>query len=815
MILLFALILGIGVSALVLSFSLMLEISDEESLEAELERIQEQSLLYLNNQSTLLEKEATLLAQSPIISTVLIDGDPPTILDTLRGLEKELQVEEIDVLDEDGKWFGGTRIEFHKTDSLAFQSLLEAALQGESAKGIVKDEDHIELISMAAVGDIDADEIWGVLVLRQMIHEKFLREMSDLLGVDITLLNNDKVLASSLPKKAIQKLLEETEPAKITKGWSGSLQRTFGSNPYVQHRVGLHDWNGKKVADLDIVGSLAKTQKTLGGFFQLSFVIGFGVFILGTLGCILFSLHITRPLQSLTRATERVREGDYSAEIEENGTGEIGNLSRGFRSMIQTIHQSQSALKELNLTLEERVHDRTIAIRNLLNFAGQGFLSFDSTMSIQPDFSHECEEIFGEQIQPGVNVCELLFQPGEEREEFQTWMEQAFGELVAFDLITRLSPNSFYRQGQTFKLEYKKIPYREEHHVMCILTDITEQKELEAQNEENKNQVKMTLRVLSSSQLFVEFRSQLKEMIRREKELFSNHREFKAVVHTLKGNAATFCLHDLKSTLHKLDLALHEEADLLTLRLLFEEVEQSFEDTMLDLRLLLKDQVDWDEVCVRVPRRIVTSALNVMSFKDLPEIKELCSYSYPYFRSLFGHVHGLLEDLLIDTDKQIGEVRIVGGEFPINPEPYTELLGNLVHIFRNIVDHGLESVLEREAHSKESEGKIGIFLDRGTESILMKIQDDGRGIDPEKISKRMVEKNLKSQEEVEKMSSAEVLNSIFLQGISSADEINEISGLGIGLAAVRACVEKMGGSINVGSRLGIGTTFKIEVPYYC
>ena len=819
MMLLFTLVLGLGVVALIVSFSVMIGVSDHRHLEKELDRIQEQTLRHLMHEDELLEKEATLFAGSPILSVVLKNGDLATIKDSLSTFQENLELDEIDVINEEGEWVTGTTEILSKIDPERFDALYEETLKGVSAKGYLVGDEGFELFSMAVIGNAEADEIWGILVLRKRIDDKYLRGLSYFLGVEIGVLNSGRIISSSLPKAQLSQILSQS-PSNLQSTWSSFLTRAFEEKPVLRHSFMLHDWSGNRVADLEIVGSLEHTREILWRFYKIILYLGVGIFVLGFLCCFVFASRITRSLSELSEASEAVESGDYSKEITLGGTGEIGELSKRFASMLKEIKQSQITLRELNLNLEKRVEERTMAVKNLLNNAGQGFLSFDEHIRVQPEFSLECVQIFRAKIQPGVKVGELFFEQ-EEVEEFDSWMEQAFGEIVAFDLVARLAPSIMKKNGRFYELEYKQIPFENQFHVMCVITDVSDQRELEAQIEENKNKAKMTLRVLSSPQLFIDFRLQMKQLFSNSGSLLENLSTLKAAVHTLKGNAATFCLSEIHASLHQLDLYLHSYPDSPSNHqktALIHEIEQvqgGYEENMLTLRALLKDHVDWDEANVRVPRRIVASAMNIMSWRDIPEIKELCAYTYPSLRSMFEHIQGLLDDLVSGTEKSLKPVQIVGGEFPINPEAYAGLISSLVHVFRNIVDHGIESTLERTAFGKEVSAEVSVFLDRGSENIGITIRDDGRGIDQERIRDRLVEKGLRTQDEADKMSTAEILDSLFLQGMSSVAEVSEVSGLGIGMSAVKMSVEKMGGEGSIRSRVGKGTRLQIEVPYIC
>jgi two-component system chemotaxis sensor kinase CheA len=136
----------------------------------------------------------------------------------------------------------------------------------------------------------------------------------------------------------------------------------------------------------------------------------------------------------------------------------------------------------------------------------------------------------------------------------------------------------------------------------------------------------------------------------------------------------------------------------------------------------------------------------------------------------------------------------------------------LNHVIRNAVYHGIESEQIRRSNGKMTEGKI--VVDTRIESNVLKIEisDDGKGINPEKIAQAAIEKGLYSQEEIEKMDEAQIINIIFESNFSTAEKADLTSGRGLGLSIVKNKVELLGGSIDIDTKIGEGTTFIIQLP---
>ncbi len=136
----------------------------------------------------------------------------------------------------------------------------------------------------------------------------------------------------------------------------------------------------------------------------------------------------------------------------------------------------------------------------------------------------------------------------------------------------------------------------------------------------------------------------------------------------------------------------------------------------------------------------------------------------------------------------------------------------LTHIVRNSVDHGIEMPDERVANGKNPEGRISLraYHERG--QVNIEIVDDGGGVDPEVIKMIAIRKNLITHQDASRMSDREIINLIFTPGFSTAEKVSNLSGRGVGMDVVKTNIEKIGGSVDIQSRVGEGTTLKVKIP---
>jgi CheY-specific phosphatase CheX len=164
--------------------------------------------------------------------------------------------------------------------------------------------------------------------------------------------------------------------------------------------------------------------------------------------------------------------------------------------------------------------------------------------------------------------------------------------------------------------------------------------------------------------------------------------------------------------------------------------------------------------------------------------------------------------------KEINPFEIVGGEVLVDHEQYWEFTRSLTHVFRNTVAHGIETAEDRIDTGKEMVGNVLCNVEQFGNYLILRITDDGKGIDPAVIRQAASDKGICSQERMESLSEDEILQLIFADGFSSSCEVNELAGRGVGLSAVKVELEKLGGSLQVVSMIGQGTEFRFILPLH-
>ena len=181
------------------------------------------------------------------------------------------------------------------------------------------------------------------------------------------------------------------------------------------------------------------------------------------------------------------------------------------------------------------------------------------------------------------------------------------------------------------------------------------------------------------------------------------------------------------------------------------------------------------------------------------------------FSRAVDHLPRALRDMCLTYDKDVN-LLLVGRDTKIDESLLDALRDPLVHLVRNAFDHGIEMPEVRQANGKPASGQIEIEARHQGGQTIITVADDGKGIDPEIIRRKVVKKGLATEEQAQEFSIAELYDFLFWPGFSTVEEVNDLSGRGVGLDVVRTNLRTVRGTVKVDSRLGKGTSFIIKLP---
>ena len=178
---------------------------------------------------------------------------------------------------------------------------------------------------------------------------------------------------------------------------------------------------------------------------------------------------------------------------------------------------------------------------------------------------------------------------------------------------------------------------------------------------------------------------------------------------------------------------------------------------------------------------------------------------------VFNKFPRMIRDLSRELNKKI-ELVLAGEDTELDKSLVEEIGDPLVHIIRNSCDHGIETPEERIAKGKPESGTISLKAYNEGNQIVIQIDDDGKGLDPQMLKEKSFEKGIISEKEMDTMSDKEAFTLIFRPGFSTAAAVTSVSGRGVGMDVVKTNIEKLNGMIDIESEINVGTTIKLKIP---
>jgi two-component system chemotaxis sensor kinase CheA len=180
-------------------------------------------------------------------------------------------------------------------------------------------------------------------------------------------------------------------------------------------------------------------------------------------------------------------------------------------------------------------------------------------------------------------------------------------------------------------------------------------------------------------------------------------------------------------------------------------------------------------------------------------------------KKVFGRFPRVVRDLARSLNKEVN-LELQGEETDLDKNLVEALADPLVHLVRNAVDHGIERPEERVSMGKARVGTVVLTAEQEGDHIVLTIQDDGRGMDPQKLRRAAVTKGMMDEESAARLDDRECFNLIFAPGFSTKQEISDVSGRGVGMDVVKTRIEQLNGTVAIDSQLGKGSMIIIQVP---
>ena len=284
-------------------------------------------------------------------------------------------------------------------------------------------------------------------------------------------------------------------------------------------------------------------------------------------------------------------------------------------------------------------------------------------------------------------------------------------------------------------------------------------------------------------------------------------------LHTIKGSVATYDFTTVASLVHELEDHLTENPNSQTWPGTWMSISKQWNEEVRDIEQVLG--LDQNRNKVSIPRDKIQTIFEYAKSSQDPKLVEM-------IESLNQHDLSEVFAKYVDYLAALCNREEFNKDLKINFDESSDLVAfdeiqridsALIHILRNCFDHGLEDRDDRLAASKNEQGQLHISCKREPSKCLtLTITDDGRGIDGDRLSKKAVDNEFWTQSQADNASYEDKIKLIFAAGLSTKDQISDVSGRGVGMDAVQAIITDMGGTIEIKSQLGEGTSFIIKFP---
>ena len=508
-------------------------------------------------------------------------------------------------------------------------------------------------------------------------------------------------------------------------------------------------------------------------------------------------------------------------------------------SVIEDLKKARTQLEDYSKNLEKMVESRTTELREanqliraVLDSLAQGIAVFDRNGICLPVHSKICQEVL-EKNPSGLSVPEVVGLRDVEAQTFNKWKNALFDGLMDFEDLAPLGPATYrHSGGKSISLNYYPMwgPERQLQNVVMVATDRTSEVAAQLEAERERKTARMIMQIVTNRDQYRTFQretlSLMGKLSRVEVNGSFSYEEITRWLHTIKGGCMSFCIPDVAELVHHLEGWVTDfqkknerwnDSTLQDFKTRVEAIQNRFQLFLQKNSELIGGEKKEEGRHIEVPMSAVQQWVTKFASSEifLPTANEIYeNYLMEPIEKSFKHYSQPMQDLASSLGKKLKPIQYVGGDLRVLPEPYNELFSNFVHAFRNSVDHGLEDIDTRVSLGKSEEGVLQVrfsSLDKGDRLWLrIEVVDDGRGIDPDKILARL--EKLGRDESYRKKRPDEIIQAIFSSDFSTAENITEISGRGVGLSALKEQAEKLGGFAVVVSQPSAGAKIIVEVP---
>lgn len=528
-----------------------------------------------------------------------------------------------------------------------------------------------------------------------------------------------------------------------------------------------------------------------------------------------------KSFEKVAEAIEEIGEGNYRKKIStEKETKEIKKIIESIEKMAEMIYRREEKLKDWNEKLDIEIAKKTFSLQNLLDNAGQGFLTFGKNMIINKEYSRECIKILKKDI--AGEKFSFIFFDEKEISFIENILKNIFesNDELKSKIYISLLDNEKLINNTYIKINYKYL--KKTKQIMVLLTDVTKEKMLEEKVEKEENKFKMIIKVFSNQLEFKHLIKDYEEFVNVDIKNMNNIEinrkksfEIYRKIHTFKGNFAQYNMYKSEEKLEEI-----EKSILKYLKNKFDSKEFSKKIYGYNFNEILQEDIEniieflgddffneKNEIKINEERLIILEEKIKRNFapkeayKILGDIKKLRDTN---IKEVFKNYNEYVKSLSKNLGKDV-EFKIVGKDFFVDYKYYKEFFNTLIHLIRNAISHGIENSDERVEKGKSLKGNIILKYNIHRNNMIFSVEDDGNGID----EKYLLEK-LKQYKNIE--IPLNIIDIIFKEGFSTYENTDKVSGKGLGLSALKKEIDRHKGKIEITTKKDEGTKFNITIP---
>ncbi|MFK7824384.1 MAG: ATP-binding protein [Oligoflexales bacterium] len=461
--------------------------------------------------------------------------------------------------------------------------------------------------------------------------------------------------------------------------------------------------------------------------------------------------------------------------------------------------------------------------KEILDNLTSGFFTIKKDTTIGMTTSKACEAIFSNQI-AGKKIGDIFNLIEGQEAHLVLALEQLFEDIMPFEVNVSLLRKQFCTlDGKIIDFHYTTIfnMNNDPAKIIVVATDITETvlKQKEMQRNVNLNQA--LINIITNVESFSSFLTNYRQEISLMKES-TNVKDLKRGLHTLKGNSSIFGLEEIFKRIHQMETSLtafgsdNYEA-CREIRKYAYELEDMMRQFLVSNRAALQLEYDKEQIehfkFEKVHIDTLYELCNALDNDLRKKFETVLDYHKHCPISLFTAIYkNVVRKLSAQLDKKI-ELSIIGQELRIEKKTYEPIFENLVHALTNACDHGIEPPVLRTQVGKPQTGQIEIKFEKSFDKeMLITIKDDGGGIDVEKLTVLAIKKKIFDIDEASKKPPEAILELIFHDGLSTANEVSHTSGRGVGMPALKKAVEDLKGKIKISSEKNQGSVITLVIP---